>query len=80
MLVDGEDQEVLFCPICGEQFIPKGRQVYCSHTCANLAYDISCDDEKFIAPKRKCHTCGKPTYDFECSACRLKRKAKGEWF
>lgn len=30
-----------------------------------------------IAPKRKCFTCGVPTYGFECSKCQEKRHAKG---
>jgi hypothetical protein len=80
MLVNGEEQEVLLCPICGEQFIPaNSKQIYCGKTCANRASELALDDG-YVPPKRKCHTCGVPTYDFECNKCRAKRKAKGEWF
>ena len=30
-----------------------------------------------ITQKRKCHSCGKLTYDFECEKCREKRNLKG---
>ena len=30
-----------------------------------------------ISPKRKCHSCNRMTYSFECPSCQKKRRSQG---
>lgn len=44
--------------------------------CARKKSDL---DMLKLPPSRACHTCGKPSHDWECKACQAKRHEKGAW-
>jgi len=62
------------CVICGKSFITKSYgQTCCSYVCRKkLAESKENLTPTGMLPKRKCHDCGKPTYNYRCDKCLKK--------
>lgn len=65
------------CTICGQSF------AYVSKVSGNGGQRTVCDlcasstkPQKYCAPKRKCHDCGRPTNNYRCPRCLSKWRIK----
>lgn len=75
---------VRVCPCCGKEFLcSETFPVYCSHVCKRKmeppkpqAKRLSSKTTGYLAPKRKCHDCKRPTDNYRCPECWEKYRAK----
>lgn len=77
-------EDVLVCPCCGKEFFrSKANPVYCSYACKRKmeppkpqSKRLSSKTTGYLAPKRRCHDCKRPTDDYRCPECWEKYRAK----
>ena len=77
-------EDVLVCPCCGKEFFrSKANPVYCSYVCKRKMEPpkpqpkrLSSKTTGYLAPKRKCHDCKRPTDNYRCPECWEKYRAK----
>lgn len=75
---------VRVCPCCGKEFLcSKANPVYCSYVCKRKMEPpksqpkrLSSKTTGYLAPKRKCHDCKRPTDNYRCPECWEKYRAK----
>lgn len=75
---------VRVCPCCGKEFFrSKANPVYCSYVCKRKmeppkpqSKRLSSKTTGYLAPKRKCHDCKRPTDNYRCPECWEKYRAK----
>lgn len=75
---------VRICPCCGKEFLCSTTfPVYCSHVCRRKmeppkakSKRLSSKTTGYLAPKRKCHDCKRPTDNYRCPECWAKYRAK----
>ena len=78
-------EDVLVCPCCGKEFFrSKANPVYCSYVCKRKMEPpkpqpkrLSSKTTGYLAPKRKCHDCKRPTDNYRCPECWEKYRAPG---
>ena len=68
------------CPTCDKEFMPQDRrQRFCCDECEQKYVEATKTYSRrkgFVSSQRRCHDCGKLTYNYRCDKCLKKWRAR----
>lgn len=73
---------VYYCANCGEKIEDLRYTVYCSEKCRRKNTPVNKTTKQYDLvksstwPNRRCHDCGRPTFNYRCDPCIIKWRKK----